>query len=62
VTIQVARVNLDDRKVDLELIAGSTRDERRSQRSGEAKRGAKTAAPAPAADAKPKAPRKRRRR
>ena len=33
VTVQVARVNLDDRKVDLELIAGVTRSERRAQKS-----------------------------
>ncbi len=34
VTVQVARVNLDDRKVDLELIAGVTRAQRRSQKAG----------------------------
>ncbi len=33
VTVQVARVNLDDRKVDLELIAGVTRAQRRAQKA-----------------------------
>lgn len=34
VTVQVARVNLDDRKVDLELIGGASRSERRQQKAG----------------------------
>ncbi|MFT3931930.1 MAG: ribonuclease R [Spongiibacteraceae bacterium] len=34
VTVQVVRVNLDDRKVDLELIAGVTRAQRRAQKAG----------------------------
>ncbi len=33
VTVQVARVNLDDRKVDLELIAGVSRGQRRAQKT-----------------------------
>ena len=34
VTVQVARVNLDDRKVDLEMIGGASRSERREQKAG----------------------------
>jgi len=34
VTVKVARVNLDDRKVDLELIAGESRGERRQRKEG----------------------------
>lgn len=66
VTVQVARVNLDERKIDLELIAGSSRTERRAQRGSTPakagagapkKRAAKTEAPS-----EPPKPRKRRRR
>ena len=49
VTVQVARVNLDDRKIDLELIAGVSRSERRVQKSSESNRSpvnAQTAKPA----------------
>lgn len=58
VTVQVTRVDLDDRKIDLELVAGSSRGERRAQRSGTEPRAAK---PKAKADAPAKAPRKRRR-
>ncbi|MDB6061341.1 MAG: ribonuclease [Verrucomicrobiaceae bacterium] len=34
VTVQVARVNLDDRKVDLEMIGGASRSDRRQQKAG----------------------------
>jgi len=63
VTVQVARVNLDDRKIDLELLAGSTRGERRAQRSGKSapekspavkKRAAKTKAEVVTEAAKPR--------
>ncbi|MDX9874596.1 MAG: ribonuclease R [Spongiibacteraceae bacterium] len=33
VTVQVARVNLEDRKIDLELVASESRSERRARRS-----------------------------
>jgi ribonuclease R len=39
VTVQVARVNLDDRKIDLELIAGVSRNERRVQKASKPNRG-----------------------
>jgi ribonuclease R len=34
VTVQVARVDLDDRKIDLELVAGASRGERRAAKAG----------------------------
>jgi ribonuclease R len=34
VTVQVARVSLDDKKIDLELVEGSSRAKRRSEKSG----------------------------
>lgn len=45
VTVQVARVNLDDRKVDLELIAGVSRNERRVQKAEKSTRAPAKAAP-----------------
>jgi len=42
VQVKVARVNLDDRKVDLELIGGISRNDRREQKNP---KGAATAKP-----------------
>jgi len=55
VTVQVARVNLDDRKIDLEMLAGSSRGERRAQRAGVPAREKPAAAPRkrPAANKSP---------
>ena len=39
VTVQVARVSLDDKKIDLELVEGSSRAKRRSEKSGKALKG-----------------------
>jgi len=45
VTVRVARVNLDDRKIDLELVASETRDDRRTRKSPAGKSGADKSAP-----------------
>jgi ribonuclease R len=39
VTVKVARVSLDDKKIDLELVEGSSRAKRRSEKSGKALKG-----------------------
>jgi ribonuclease R len=39
VTVQVTRVSLDDKKIDLELVEGSTRAKRRSAKSRDKGRG-----------------------